>query len=202
MPDSIWQERKPNKLRVLELGCQDADDRCRLVVELDRLAYDGWVTPVVALPETVREKHDEAAVRLVLVGREGSAQYGLYFVGSGAGERDTVLLARGDGSVKRLTWRLARLLFQVPAGALRAVADDVLSGRYFESEGIENRVEEDFFRWVRMPEAEWMLAPIWERTLAQMQTYDLGRLGQDVLKGVSEEFDDPKDRHDLGKYTD
>lgn len=85
-------------------------------------------------------------------------------------------------------------------GALRDVANDVLSGRYFESKGIENLVEDDFFQWVRRRDAEEILAPVWERTLAQMQSYDLARLGQDVLKGVYQELVDPRDRHELGEY--
>lgn len=85
-------------------------------------------------------------------------------------------------------------------GALRDVAEDVLSGRYFQSEGIENLVEEDFFRWVLRSEIWLVVAPVWERMLSHMHTYDLARLGQDVLKGVYQELVDPTDRHDLGEY--
>jgi SAM-dependent methyltransferase len=45
-----------------------------------------------------------------------------------------------------------------------------------------------------------MLRPVWERIIAQIETYDLSRLDQDVLKGVYQELVDPKDRHDLGEY--
>jgi hypothetical protein len=61
-------------------------------------------------------------------------------------------------------------------------------------------VDGDFFQWVRSSKAEEVLAPVWERTLDQMLTYDLARLNQDVLKGVYQELVDPKDRHDLGEY--
>ena len=40
--------------------------------------------------------------------------------------------------------------------------------------------------------------PVWEKIISQMATYDLGRLNQDVLKGVYQELVDPEDRHDLG----
>jgi hypothetical protein len=83
---------------------------------------------------------------------------------------------------------------------LRAVASDVLSGRFFEENRLANFVEDDFFQWVRRPKAETMLAPIWERILTQMLTYDLSHLGEDVLKGVYQELVDPTDRHDLGEY--
>lgn len=83
---------------------------------------------------------------------------------------------------------------------LRKVAADVLSGRYFESQGIENLVEDDFFQWVRRPAAEAVLAAVWERNLDQILTYSLEELDQDILKGVYQELVDPKDRHDLGEY--
>ena len=83
---------------------------------------------------------------------------------------------------------------------LRDVAREVLSGQYFEARKLENLVEEDFFQWVRRPKAEAVLAPVWERMLDQILTYDLAHLGEDVLKGVYQELVDPKDRHDLGEY--
>jgi SAM-dependent methyltransferase len=83
---------------------------------------------------------------------------------------------------------------------LRREADEILSGEFFISRNIANLVEEDFFQWVRLPEAEEILAPIWERMLDLILTYDLSRLNQDVLKGVYQDLVDPKDRHDLGEY--
>lgn len=85
-------------------------------------------------------------------------------------------------------------------GTLREVAREVLSGRFFERYQLANLVEDDFFQWVRRPEAEAILITVWERVLAGMQTYDLTYLGEDVLKGVYQELVDPKDRHDLGEY--
>jgi hypothetical protein len=54
------------------------------------------------------------------------------------------------------------------------------------------RRDED--NWVRRPKAENVLAPVWERTLSQLGTYDLPHLNQDVLKGIYQELVDPKDR--------
>ena len=85
-------------------------------------------------------------------------------------------------------------------GSLRQVAGDILSGRFFQAQNIANMVDDDFFQWVRSEKAEEILAPVWERTLDQMLTYELSRLNQDVLKGVYQELVDPKDRHDLGEY--
>lgn len=86
------------------------------------------------------------------------------------------------------------------SGPLSEVAADVLSGQFFRAQQLANLVEEDFFQWVRRPEAEQILAPVWERTIAQMLTYDLSHIGEDVLKGVYQELVDPADRHDLGEY--
>ena len=83
---------------------------------------------------------------------------------------------------------------------LRTVADEVLSGQYFQALKLANLVEDDFFQWVRRPKAESLLAPIWERILDQMLTYDLAHLGEDVLKGVYQELVDPADRHELGEF--
>ena len=85
-------------------------------------------------------------------------------------------------------------------GSLRQAAGEILSGRFFQAQNIANMVDDDFFQWVRGERAEELLAPVWERTLDQMLTYDLARLNQDVLKGVYQELVDPKDRHDLGEY--
>ena len=86
------------------------------------------------------------------------------------------------------------------SGSLREVANHILSGEYFRAQNIANLVDDDFFQWVRTPKAETILAPVWERTLNQILTYDLSHLSQDVLKGVYQELVDPKDRHDLGEY--
>ncbi len=80
------------------------------------------------------------------------------------------------------------------------VADTVLSGEYFRAGGLANLVEDDFFQWIRSTTARELLRPVWERMIAQIETYDLSRLGQDVLKGVYQELVDPKDRHLLGEY--
>lgn len=85
-------------------------------------------------------------------------------------------------------------------GALKDEAASILSGDFFRSRNIENLTEDDFFQWVRRREAAKALAPVWERLLAQVLTYSLDRLDEDVLKGVYQELVDPKDRHDLGEY--
>jgi len=84
--------------------------------------------------------------------------------------------------------------------SLRSVAKDVFSGRYFESKRLGNLAESDFFHWISETRAEDTLAPIWERILDALLTYDLSLIKEDVLKGVYQQLIDPKDRHDLGEY--
>lgn len=85
-------------------------------------------------------------------------------------------------------------------GSLRDEAKSILSGDFFRSRNVENLCEDDFFQWVRRREVGALLAPVWERLLGEVLTYNLDRLGEDVLKGVYQELVDPKDRHDLGEY--
>jgi type I restriction-modification system DNA methylase subunit len=80
------------------------------------------------------------------------------------------------------------------------VADAVLSGEFFQAGGLANLVEDDFFQWIRSKAGRSVLLPVWERMIAQIETYDLSRLDQDVLKGVYQELVDPKDRRLLGEY--
>lgn len=83
---------------------------------------------------------------------------------------------------------------------LRQVAQDIFSGSYFESKRLANLADEDFFHWIRTPQAEPLLAPVWERVLDMLLTYNLLLIREDVLKGMYQQLIDPKDRHDLGEY--
>ena len=121
-------------------------------------------------------------------------------VGTDSEELTTLFLKHTYlASVARiLVW--AALSSGKTSGSFGVIANEILSGEYFRTKGIDNLVEDDFFQWVRSRKAADILSPIWERIIAQMRTYDLGRIGQDVLKGVYQELVDPKDRHDLGEY--
>jgi hypothetical protein len=83
---------------------------------------------------------------------------------------------------------------------LREVANQVFDGSYFRQHGIRNLVEDDFFSWITEADVAPTLAPMWERLLDQILTYDLLHIGNDILKGVYQELVDPAERHDLGEY--
>ncbi|HEX5234320.1 MAG TPA: N-6 DNA methylase [Silvibacterium sp.] len=150
-----------------------------------RLAFDTWQSYLTVtygkLSESDRLKRDAET------GTEVSEKDELFL-------RHTWLV-----SVSRLMiW--AALSSGQTTGALRQVAQEVFSGRYFESKRLANLADEDFFHWIRTPKAEQILAPVWERALDTLLTYDLTRIREDVLKGVYQQLIDPKDRHDLGEY--
>jgi len=150
-----------------------------------RLAFDTWQSYLTVtygkLSESDRLKRDRET------GEEVSEMDELFL-------RHTWLV-----SVSRLmVW--AALSGGQTAGTLRQVASEVFSGQFFESKRLANLADEDFFHWIRTPKAEPILAPIWERVLDILLSYDLFRIKEDVLKGVYQQLIDPKDRHDLGEY--
>jgi hypothetical protein len=87
------------------------------------------------------------------------------------------------------------------SGSLGDVARSVFGGEFFQSKRLANLVDDDFFHWIRHPEAEKILIPAWERILSHLLEYDLSQVREDVLKGVYQELIDPKDRHELGEYS-
>jgi hypothetical protein len=97
-----------------------------------------------------------------------------------------------------LVW--AKLSKGVVEGSFKTLAEDVLSGSYFESQRIANMVEGDFFQWVTRNAVASELTGLWESVVALLGQYDLQVIGEDVLKTVYEDLVDPKDRHDLGEY--
>jgi len=150
-----------------------------------RLAFDTWQSYLTVtygkLSESDRLKRDSET------GEEVSELDELFL-------RHTWLV-----SVSRLmVW--AALSSGETTGTLRQVACEVFSGQFFESKRLANLADEDFFHWIRTPKAEQILAPIWERVLDNLLTYDLAMIREDVLKGVYQQLIDPKDRHDLGEY--
>lgn len=77
--------------------------------------------------------------------------------------------------------------------------DDVISGRYFLTQRIENLVEDDFFRW---PE---ITSPIdadriWLALGRHLAGYDLAAVPEDILKPLYETLVDPETRQVLGEF--
>jgi hypothetical protein len=70
---------------------------------------------------------------------------------------------------------------------------------YFTSKRIGNLVEDDYFAWHLLP-GETSLTTAWTALVAQLATYRLDEIAEDVLKPLYEELVDPEMRHDLGEY--
>ncbi|MDP2984503.1 MAG: N-6 DNA methylase, partial [Candidatus Latescibacter sp.] len=77
---------------------------------------------------------------------------------------------------------------------------NLLSGRLFKSQGIENFIEEDFFSWPSRPQAEKITVGIVRKLFSLLQNYNLRELSEDVLKSLYQELVDPETRHDLGEF--
>ena len=76
----------------------------------------------------------------------------------------------------------------------------LIRGDYFESKGILNLAEKDFFHWIGKVNVLQRLEGFWLRVLNQLRTYNFDEIDEDLLKGVYQELVDPADRHDLGEY--
>jgi len=76
----------------------------------------------------------------------------------------------------------------------------MLEGRLFKAQGIENFVEEDFFSWLVRPEAHEVALEVVHRLFSLLRNYDLRQLSEDVFKSLYQELVDPESRHDLGEY--
>ena len=57
-----------------EFFSEDADNGVRLIAKSERLAYGAGIAAELALPQSVAQHHDLAAVRCVLLRSEGAAQ--------------------------------------------------------------------------------------------------------------------------------
>lgn len=75
----------------------------------------------------------------------------------------------------------------------------VLSGEAFKEWGLQNLFEEDFFSWVARVGKDF--CGEFSRNIAkQLNSFDLRKLEEDVLKDLYQELVDPEERHDLGEY--
>lgn len=76
----------------------------------------------------------------------------------------------------------------------------MLEGRLFKAQGIENFIEEDFFSWLARPEAHAVALEVVHRLFSLLRNYDLRQLSEDVFKSLYQELVDPETRHDLGEF--
>jgi SAM-dependent methyltransferase len=77
---------------------------------------------------------------------------------------------------------------------------EMLEGRLFKAQGIENFIEEDFFSWLARDEAVKVGVSVTRWLFSLLQHYNLRELSEDVLKSLYQELVDPETRHDLGEF--
>jgi len=77
---------------------------------------------------------------------------------------------------------------------------EMLEGRFFKNQGIENFIEEDFFSWLARPKATRLGISTVRWLYSLLQNYNLRELSEDVLKSLYQELVDPETRHDLGEF--
>jgi len=77
---------------------------------------------------------------------------------------------------------------------------EMLEGRLFKAQGIENFIEEDFFSWLARLEAVRIGVSAVRWLFSLLQNYNLRELSEDVLKSLYQELVDPETRHDLGEF--
>lgn len=78
--------------------------------------------------------------------------------------------------------------------------EKVIRGDAFREWGIQGFLEEDFFSWILRDRVRQQGMKLTDDLLEGLKRYDLGRLEEDVLKGLYQELMDPEERHDLGEY--
>lgn len=100
---------------------------------------------------------------------------------------------------------LAKLMAWMRISESTSLADneqivEILEGRFFKAQGIENFIEEDFFSWLVREDAVKISISIVRLLLSLLQNYNLHELSEDVLKSLYQELVDPETRHDLGEF--
>lgn len=113
----------------------------------------------------------------------------------------------GDELFVRHTYlaTLAKLMSWMRITDSKSLPDDaqiveMLEGRLFKAQGIENFIEEDFFSWVCRSSAVKQGVAVTRWLFSMLQNYNLRELAEDVLKALYQQLVDPEMRHDLGEY--
>ena len=103
---------------------------------------------------------------------------------------------------------LAKLMAYVRLTDSKAFPDDariveLLEGRFFKAQGIDNFLEEDFFSWLARPVAAPTAVGLARGLFSLLKNYNLPQMakeGEDIWKSLYQELVDPATRHDLGEF--
>jgi SAM-dependent methyltransferase len=75
-----------------------------------------------------------------------------------------------------------------------------LTGEYFESYGILNLIEEDFFIWVLHPKIAERSLDLVCKLANELLRYDMSKIDEDLFKEIYQEIVKRSDRHRIGEY--
>ncbi|MEM1703669.1 MAG: N-6 DNA methylase [Zestosphaera sp.] len=76
----------------------------------------------------------------------------------------------------------------------------VITGEYFNSYGIVNLIEEDFFTWILHPRIKEKALKLFSDIARQLLRYDLSQIDEDFFKEIYQEIVERSERHRIGEY--
>jgi type I restriction-modification system DNA methylase subunit len=77
---------------------------------------------------------------------------------------------------------------------------DLLTGEFFQEQGIQNLAEPDFFSWALDTVAETKFTEVFHAIFRRLEEFDWTKLEEDLLKMLYQELIDPVDRSGLGEF--
>jgi methylase of polypeptide subunit release factors len=75
-----------------------------------------------------------------------------------------------------------------------------LTGEYFQSYGILNLIEEDFFTWILHPNINDQALDLVRDMANELLKYDMSQIDEDLFKEIYQEIVKRSDRHRIGEY--
>jgi len=100
---------------------------------------------------------------------------------------------------------IAKLMSWIRISGITSLPDEeqileMLEGRLFKAQGIENFIEEDFFSWLARDGAKEKGVHVVRWLFSLLKSYNLGELSEDVFKSLYQELVDPETRRELGEF--
>lgn len=84
--------------------------------------------------------------------------------------------------------------------AYKTNLESIVNGKAFNSHGVDNIGEYDFFAWILLEDIRTQSLDLLHAISVELRIYDLSAIRQDLLKQLYQNMVDPKTRHDLGEY--
>ncbi len=99
---------------------------------------------------------------------------------------------------------LVKLIVYLRLSEAHTVNEDelvkVITGEYFNSYGIANLIEEDFFTWILHPRIRERTLKLFSDIARQLLRYDLSQIDEDFFKEIYQEIVERGERHRIGEY--